>query len=107
MKLSTFFLKTEILLEFLRLGSKLSHSIITDGKREFLKKLCFVLIRGILLSVQVAHGVHRILSIYDLLFPPGMGALKGGTVRGKSFCEFLILALFKETLIQRNVGLLS
>ena len=48
-----------------------------------------------------------ILSIYDLLFPPGMGALKGGTVREKSFCEFLILALLKETLIQRNVGLLS
>ena len=105
MKLSTFFLKTEILLEFLRLGSKLSHSVITDGKRESLKKLCFVLISGILLSVQVAYGVQ--LSIYDLLFPPGMGALKGGTVREKSFCEFLILALFKETLIQRNVGLLS
>ena len=44
---------------------------------------------------------------YNLLFPPGMGALKGGTVRGKSFCEFLILALFKETLIQINVGSLS
>ena len=58
MKLSIFSLKTEILLEFLRLGSKLFHSIITDGKKEFLKKLCFVLIRGILLSVLVAYGVH-------------------------------------------------
>ena len=58
MKLSIFSLKTEILLEFLRLGSKLFHSIIADGKKEFLKKLCFVLIRGILLSVLVAYDVH-------------------------------------------------
>ena len=33
MKLSIFSLKTEILLEFLRLGSKLFHSIIADGKK--------------------------------------------------------------------------
>ena len=37
MKLSIFSLKTEILLEFLRLGSKLFHSIIADGKKNFLK----------------------------------------------------------------------
>ena len=60
MKLSIFSLKTEILLEFLRLGSKLFHSIIADGKKEFLKKLCFVLIRGILLSVLVAYDIHLI-----------------------------------------------
>ena len=47
-----FFLKTEILLEFLRLGSKLFHSIIAEGKKEFLK-LCFVM-----LSVLVAYDVH-------------------------------------------------
>ena len=41
-----------------RLGSKLFHSIIADGKKEFLKKLCFVLIRGILPSFLVAYGVH-------------------------------------------------
>ena len=58
MKLSIFSLKTEILLEFLRLGSKLFHSIIADGKKELLKKLCFVLIRGILISVLVAYDVH-------------------------------------------------
>ena len=57
MKLSIFSLKTEILLEFLRLGSKLFHSIIKDGKKECLKKLCFVLIRGILPAVLVAYGV--------------------------------------------------
>ena len=57
MKLSIFSLKTEILLEFLRLGSKLFHSIIADGKKEFLKKLCFVLIRGIFPTVLVAYGV--------------------------------------------------
>ena len=58
MKSSIFSLKTEILFKFLRLGSKLYHSIITDGKKEFLKKLCFVLIRGVLLSVLEAFGVH-------------------------------------------------
>ena len=43
MKLSIFSLKTETLLEFLKLGSKLFHSIIADGKNEFLKNLYFVL----------------------------------------------------------------
>ena len=52
-----FSLNTEILLEFLRLESKLFHngrwhySITADGKKEFLKNLCFVLIRGILPKV--------------------------------------------------------
>ena len=55
--LSIFSLKTEILLELLRLGSKLFHLIITDWKNEFLKELCFVLIRGILPRVLVAYGV--------------------------------------------------
>ena len=35
MKVSIFSLKTEILLEFLRFGSKLFHSIIADGKKNF------------------------------------------------------------------------
>ena len=39
------------------MGSKLFHSITADGKKEFLKKLCFVLIRGILPTVLVAYGV--------------------------------------------------
>ena len=58
MKSSIFSLRTEILLEFPILGSKLFNSIITDGKKEFLKKLCFVVIKRILLSVLVAYGVH-------------------------------------------------
>ena len=57
MKLSIFSLKTEILLEFLRLGSKLFHSIIADRKKEFLKKLFFFLIRGIFSTVLVAYRV--------------------------------------------------
>ena len=57
MKLNIFFLKTEILLEFLGLKSKLFHSIIADEKKEFLKKLCFVLIRRILPTVLVAYDV--------------------------------------------------
>ena len=55
---SIFFLKTEILLEFLRLRSNLFHSITADGKDKFFKNLCFVLIRGILRSVLVVYGVH-------------------------------------------------
>ena len=35
MKLSIFSLKTEILLEILRLGSKLFGSIIADGKKRY------------------------------------------------------------------------
>ena len=58
MKLSIFSLKTEILLEFLRLRSKLFHSRIADGKKEFWKKLYYVIIKGILPSVLVAYGVH-------------------------------------------------
>ena len=34
-KFNSFSLKTEILLEFLRLGSKLFHSVIADGKNNF------------------------------------------------------------------------
>ena len=45
--------------------------------------------------------------MYDLLLPPGMRVLKGGTIKEKSFCEFLILDLFKETLFQTNVALMS
>ena len=47
-----------------------------------------------------------ILSTYDLLLTPGMSVLKGGTVKERRFCEFLISAMFKEILIQTNVGLL-
>ena len=47
-----------------------------------------------------------ILSTYDLLLTPGMRVLKGGTVKERRFCEFLISAMFKEILIQTNVGLL-
>ena len=60
MKLSIRSLKTEILLDFLRFESKLFHSIIADGKKEFFKKTCFVLIRGILPLVLVAYGVQLI-----------------------------------------------
>ena len=47
----------ESLLEVLRLGCKLFHSIIAGGKKEFLKKLCFFLIRRILPTVLLAYGV--------------------------------------------------
>ena len=53
MKLSIFSLKTETLLEFLKLGSKLFHSIIADGKNEFLKNLYFVLTLWILPTCSI------------------------------------------------------
>ena len=46
MKLSIFSLKTEILLEFLRFGSKLFHSIITDRKKRILEKVMPCLNKG-------------------------------------------------------------
>ena len=61
MKASIFSLKTEILLEFLRLVSKLFHLIIADGKKEYLKKLYFVWRREILPSLLVTYGVHLII----------------------------------------------
>ena len=45
-----------------------------------------------------------VLSMYDLSLPPAIRVLKRGTVKEKRFCEFVILALFKETsqFIQTN-----
>ena len=40
-----------------------------------------------------------ILSRYDLFLRPVMTVLKGRTVKEKGFCELLMLALLKETLI--------
>ena len=57
-------MKTEILLEFLRLGSKLFHSIIADGKKESLKKLCFILIRGILPSVSYRYEMKKVFWMF-------------------------------------------
>ena len=42
------FLKILKLLEFLMLWSSLFHSIIVDGKKQFFKKVCLVLKKGIL-----------------------------------------------------------
>ena len=76
MKLSIFSLKTEILLEFLRLGSKLFHSIIADGKKEFLKKLCFVLIREILKQFH--------------LLPPNTSVWCNNTRLNKDMCQMIL-----------------
>ena len=46
MNLRILLLKTEKFSGFLRLGSRLFHSIIVDAKKRFLKKLCFMLTRG-------------------------------------------------------------
>ena len=40
-----------------RAGYMLPHSIIVDRKKEFLKKLCFVLTRGILFIFLVLYGI--------------------------------------------------
>ena len=46
MNLRKLFLKSDKPSAFLRPGSSLFHSIIVDGKNEFLKKLWFALRRG-------------------------------------------------------------
>ena len=55
MNLRILLLKTEKFLGFLRLGSRLFHSIIVDGKKRFLKKLCFMLTREILCTFRVEY----------------------------------------------------
>ena len=56
--------------------------------------------RSNILKQTYTQKLPFILNMYDLLLPPGMRKLKGGTIEEKSFCEFLFLALFKETLIR-------
>ena len=50
------FLETTKLAEFQRVGSKLFHLMIVEGKREFLKKLCLILKQGMLLTFPVAYA---------------------------------------------------
>ena len=49
-------LKTEKLSNFLRWGSRLFHSIMVDGRKEFLKKLRFLLRRGMLCIFRVEYN---------------------------------------------------
>ena len=56
--------------------------------------------RSKILKQTYSQKLLSILSMYDLLLPPGMRVLNRGTVKEKSFREVLILALFKETLIR-------
>ena len=51
------FLKSTKLCEFRSVGSKLFHSIIVEGKKEFLKKkfLCLFLKQGMLSTFLVAY----------------------------------------------------
>ena len=53
MNLRILLLETKKFSDFLRWGSKLFHSIVIDGKREFLKKLCFVLRKSCVLLIDL------------------------------------------------------
>ena len=44
------------LFEFRRVGSKLFDSMIVEGKKEFLKKLCLILKQGMLSKFLVAYA---------------------------------------------------
>ena len=61
MSLRMLVLKSDKLSAFLRPGSSLFHSIIVDGKNKFLKKLWFVLRRGMFsaFSGWVQHRSNR------------------------------------------------
>ena len=50
------FLKSTKRFEFRRVGSKLFHSMIVEGKKEFLKKLCLILKQGMLSTFLVAYA---------------------------------------------------
>ena len=56
------FLKPTKLFKFWRVGSKLFHSIIVEGKKKFLKKLCLILKLGMLSTFLVhMHGFFQVL----------------------------------------------
>ena len=55
--------------------------------------------RSNILKQTYSQKLLFILSRYDPFLRPIMRVLKGGTVKEKGFCEFLMLALLKETLI--------
>ena len=57
MNLRMLVLKSDKLSAFLRPGSSLFHSMIVDGKNEFLKKLWFALRRGIFSAFLVGYNV--------------------------------------------------
>ena len=50
------FLKTTKLFEFRRVGFKLSYSMIAEGKKQFLKKSCLLLKKGMLSTFLVAYA---------------------------------------------------
>ena len=50
------FLKTPKLFEFQRVGFKLSYSMIAEGKKQFLKKSCLLLKKGMLSTFLVAYA---------------------------------------------------
>ena len=53
--------------------------------------------RSNILKETYSKKLLFILNMYDLLLPSAMRVVKGGTVKEKCFCQFLTLALFKET----------
>ena len=62
------FLKSTKLFEFQRVKSKLSHSMIVEGKKEILKKLCLILKQRMLSTFLVAYACvfFRYLSGKDI-----------------------------------------
>ena len=61
------FLKSTKLFEFGRVGSKLFHSMLVEGKKEFLKKLCLISKQGMLSTFRVAYDIEDFFVIL-LLF---------------------------------------
>ena len=57
MNLRMLVLKSDRLSAFLRPGSSSFHSIVVDGKNEFLKKLWFALRRGMFSAFLVGYNV--------------------------------------------------
>ena len=49
------FLETAKLFEFRKVESKMFHSVIVEGRKEFLKKLCLILKQGMLSTFLVAY----------------------------------------------------
>ena len=59
MNLRILVLKTDKLSAFLRPGSNLLHSMIADGRNEYLKRLWFLLRSGMFSAFLVEYSVRR------------------------------------------------
>ena len=92
MNLRILLLETKKFSDFLRWGFKLFHSIVIDGKREFLKKLRFVLRKSCVLLIDLKKRKDFTPKKEDSNFSQ---RIKSKTINKELFVCFFV-SLFKR-----------